>query len=573
LVFYAHIRHSLSVHLSAPAPELRTTEDLDTALGRLRAVLGSATFPIDLPTADAARDGTRTLAGQLDDYLIPRLRHTEAPLLAVVGGSTGAGKSTLVNSLVRSPVSAAGVLRPTTRGPVLVCHPADGTWFGERSLLSGLARSTRPGDAQLQVVSAPLLRPGLALLDAPDFNSVVAANRALAHELLAAADLWLFVTTAVRYADAVPWAVLRSARDRGTVVAIVLDRVPPEARDEIVAHFAQMLRDQGLAPAPLFVVAESTLDGHGLLAELDVAAIKTWLDTVASSSVRRRDVTRRTLLGAVSAAAIRTEELAQAANDQARAVGSLAAITRDAYGRAMSDVEAQVRAGAVLRGESYARWQEADSTGELPRALRIAEEPRRAKPGKDTLTPATGLQAAIAEALAALIVDADLAAADDTGTRWRTERAGRELLAADPVLGRPSPGFVDAAFDLVHGWQQWLAAHVRAEAPSVRTRTRAYGTGAAVLLATIAAVAPPPGEEAGAELQAIRENPAVMALGERARAEFLVRVGDLLAAEVDRRLSAIGQLGVDPGLARRLLDSAQALGATRHVELAMSEAA
>jgi hypothetical protein len=64
-----------------------------------------------------------------------------------------------------------------------------------------------------------------------------------------------------------------------------------------------------------------------------------------------------------------------------------------------------------------------------------------------------------------------------------------------------------------------------------------------------------------------------MALGERARAEFLVRVGDLLAAEVDRRLSAIGQLGVDSGLARRLLDSAQALGATRHVESAMSEAA
>ena len=265
-------------------------------------MVGSATFPCDLPSAGPAREGARTLAAQLDDYLIPRLRRIDAPLLAVVGGSTGAGKSTLVNSLVRSPVSAAGVLRPTTRGPVLVCHPADGAWFGERSLLSGLARSNRPGESQLQVVSAPLLRPGLALLDAPDIDSVVAANRELARELLAAADLWLFVTTAARYADAVPWAVLRGARDRGTAVAVVLDRVPPEARDEIAADFARMLREQDLGAAPLFVILESTLDGHGLLGELAVAPIKTWLDTVASSSSQRRGVTRRTLLGAVEAA-------------------------------------------------------------------------------------------------------------------------------------------------------------------------------------------------------------------------------------------------------------------------------
>jgi hypothetical protein len=31
------------------------------------------------------------------------------------------------------------------------------------------------------------------------------ANHDLAALLLGAADLWLFVTTAVRYADAVPW--------------------------------------------------------------------------------------------------------------------------------------------------------------------------------------------------------------------------------------------------------------------------------------------------------------------------------------------------------------------------------
>ena len=55
----------------------------------------------------------------------PAWTRLDAPLLAVVGGSTGAGKSTLVNSLIGRAVSRPGVIRPTTRSPVLVHHPDD----------------------------------------------------------------------------------------------------------------------------------------------------------------------------------------------------------------------------------------------------------------------------------------------------------------------------------------------------------------------------------------------------------------------------------------------------------------
>jgi hypothetical protein len=76
-----------------------------------------------------------------------------------------------------------------------------------RSLLHPLvARS-------LRLVPTTALQPGLALLDSPDIDSVLAENRALANQLLAAADAWLFVTTAARYADAVPWEFLRRARE------------------------------------------------------------------------------------------------------------------------------------------------------------------------------------------------------------------------------------------------------------------------------------------------------------------------------------------------------------------------
>jgi hypothetical protein len=95
------------------------------ALGVLRDRVGAVRLPLDLPDAPNGRRTRREIATQLDDYVLPRLREIDAPLLVVVGGSTGAGKSTLVNAIVGRPVSETGVLRPTTRAPVLAHHPED----------------------------------------------------------------------------------------------------------------------------------------------------------------------------------------------------------------------------------------------------------------------------------------------------------------------------------------------------------------------------------------------------------------------------------------------------------------
>ena len=135
-----------------------------TALIRLHDALTQVRLPLDLPGMDAHREAQREMVDQLEDYVIPRVTTLEAPLLAVVGGSTGAGKSTLVNSLVGEKVTMPGVLRPTTRSPVLVHHPDDASWFGQDRLLPDLERvafsTNDPGALQLVPSDAVPAGPG-----------------------------------------------------------------------------------------------------------------------------------------------------------------------------------------------------------------------------------------------------------------------------------------------------------------------------------------------------------------------------------------------------------------------------
>src|SRR5215472_6343760 len=216
---------------------------LETALLELRDAVGKTQLLLDFPGIEVARAERQRMISQIEDYLLPRLRESGAPILIAMVGSTGAGKSTLLNSIVGSQVSATGIRRPTTNSPVLACHPDEVGWFAENVFLptvprvrqEGLARAGRDG---LLVLAADAGMPkGVALLDTPDIDSVVQAHREFAHQFLDASDLWLFMTSAGRYADAAVWDLLQHARDRGAALGIVLSRVLPAVGDEVVGHF------------------------------------------------------------------------------------------------------------------------------------------------------------------------------------------------------------------------------------------------------------------------------------------------------------------------------------------------
>lgn len=320
----------------AGAPLLDAVADLRRDVERTR-------LPLPLDGVDEAEALRRRLIDQLDDHLLPRLRELSAPAVVVVAGSTGAGKSTLVNSLLGQEVSAAGVLRPTTREPVLAHHPADGELLASHPLLDIVA-----------VVSHDAVPRGLTLVDAPDLDSLLTSNRETAQRLLEAADLWIFLTTAARYGDALPWAVLAQAAERGVSMAMVLNRVPPDAVSTVRADLMARQRERGLAAVPLFLITD--LGPHqGLLEASVVAPIRRWLTMVAGPD-RARSVILRTQRGTLRSLQPWVAELADAVQAQVDARSALQALVTDAVAEPAQRAAASVVGGGVVAGPVRARW-------------------------------------------------------------------------------------------------------------------------------------------------------------------------------------------------------------------------
>src|SRR5215468_3020134 len=356
-------------------PSVRVNAQLiESAILALRKPIVAAQLPLEAPGVEEARAERRKLLGQIDDYLLPRLRESGSPVLVALVGSTGAGKSTLVNSIVGAQVSMTGIRRPTTNSPVLACHPDDVDWFAENIFLptvprvrqEGLARSGRDG---LLVLAANKGMPkGVALLDTPDIDSVVSAHREFAHQFLDASDLWLFMTTASRYADATVWELLQHARDRGAALAIVLSRVPPAAGPEVVGHFHAMLEANGLGENQRFLIPETVLIDGKLPPEV-CAPVRDWLKETADQPDRRVAVLTQTMAGVLDTFRTRVPALATQIEGQVTLRSDLTTMIAASYQAALAEIDKTLQDGSLMSGEVLARWQDFAGAGDLLRTL------------------------------------------------------------------------------------------------------------------------------------------------------------------------------------------------------------
>jgi Asp-tRNA(Asn)/Glu-tRNA(Gln) amidotransferase C subunit/energy-coupling factor transporter ATP-binding protein EcfA2 len=541
-------------------------ERLAASLTRLQDALSEVRLPLDIPGAAEHRDVIRTQIDQIEDYVLPRLRRLDAPLLTVVGGSTGAGKSTLVNSLIGRTVSQSGVIRPTTRSSVLVHHPEDARWFASGQILPGLARSeTSVIDPRvLQLVPEETMPRGLAILDAPDVDSIVAANRTLAAQLLAAADLWLFVTSAARYADAVPWQYLRAAARRRAVVAVVLDRVPPAAMSDVPPHLGQMMSQRGLGASPLFAIPETEVDQNGLLPDAAVAPIRGWLADLAEDTVRRNEVVLQTLDGAIQSLATSTPEIVQAVADQNEAVDTLRGDAEKSFAEAVRSVAAQTADGTLLRGEVLARWQDFVGTGEFFRAVekRIGLfRDRVVQVAKGEPKQAQDLQLAVESGLEVLIREEGEFAARRVVSAWEAHPAGRQLLARDDALGKVSLDFSEAAARVIRQWQGDVLELVGSEGKSKKAMARylalgVNGAGVALMIFVFSQTGGLIGAEVGVAggtallaqrvLEAVFGEDAVRRLAKEAKLQLDARVEGLMATELARFEKLVDEIETRP---------------------------
>jgi energy-coupling factor transporter ATP-binding protein EcfA2 len=522
----------------------------------------------------ALREEPLRRARQLRDHLVghvlPRARSLDSPLLILLIGPTGAGKSSLLNALAGFRASPSGVIRPTTRDLVVVTSPGAGAALDA----SAAALDLLAGD-RLKLVESDRVPEGIALVDSPDIDSIEHANRELTDRLAEAADLGIFVTTAIRYADRVPWDVLGRMRDRGLPLIVVVNRMPadPGESSAILADVARLLADAGVRTEGLDLVAipEGAVDESvdGIAAET-IVPIRERIDALGADRDARRALAARALAGSLAGLAPLVQRVADDAEHAAIEADALRRFAKHAFESELGSLRDELATGAFLRAEALRQWQAFVGADEITRFFSTGIGKLRGT--LSALIRGTP-PAPIAEVREDTLADLGAVArahageaARRTATSWSEEASTRDLVADDPTLWSPSPGFDAALRTRLEQWMSGIADDVQRTGGPKRTLARGASlgvnvTGVGVMLATFAHTGGLTGVEVGiAAGTAVLNQKLLEALfGEAALHEMIGRarrgLGEALEASFAEEEARYERLVPEGGDLRELADS------------------
>jgi hypothetical protein len=424
----------------------------------------------------------------------------------------------------------------------------------------------------------------VAIVDAPDLDSIEHANREIADALVEAADLSVFVTTAMRYADQVPFEVLERIAERGLPILVVVNRLPPESVDRtaVLADVRRVLAGtplRGLDDAQIEVVgvAEGSLASSG--ESLDAAAaapIVARVDELAADRERRLAVAGRALEGALAGLVPLTEQVVTDIEGAAAEAAALRAVTEKAYEAELGALLEELRGGTFLRAEVLRHWQsyvKADQItrffskglgrmrGSIVAAIRGMPEP-----------PVGVVEREVTSDVVAVTVARAGEAARRTASEWSSREKASARIARDPSLWSASP---DLAVRLQPGLRDWVGSiATEVQARGATKRNLAFGVSLGVNALAIAAMigvfahtAGVTGTELGIVaatgflnqklLQAIFGEAAMneMITGARSRLEALLR------EEFARERARFERLTADPRELRALAEDLRTAGA------------
>lgn len=220
-------------------------------------------FFSNLPKWTKFFDGFRLPPAVMEDEAVAELRQRlanirrrlrdgpDAPLRIAFFGPTGAGKSKLFGSLIRDNFSGSGFKRPFTRRSFYYVH---NDW---KPLVAALQ-----GEVSLHESSE---WKDTVLIDTPDFDSVELENRAEAERVFLESDGFLFVTDALKYADASTWDYLQRIHAAGKVFAVILNKVSSDTVQQSFQERFERTLGKPERQVPLVVVPEFRIDDATLI--------------------------------------------------------------------------------------------------------------------------------------------------------------------------------------------------------------------------------------------------------------------------------------------------------------------
>jgi energy-coupling factor transporter ATP-binding protein EcfA2 len=529
------------------------------------------------PTADGARTRASRLRDHLAGHVRVRARSLDAPLVVLLLGPTGAGKSTLFNTIAGRAASPTGVLRPTTRTAIVLAHPDDADALREGTLAQVDAH-------RLRMVTDETIPAGVALVDAPDIDSVEHTNRELADRLVEAADLCLFVTTATRYADKVPWLVLGRVRERGLPLVVVVNRLPPDADDrrEVLDDVGRLFAEAGLggegSGLDVIGVTEGEVDPsrEGLVAAA-IAPVAARIEHLRADRGARIELATRALEGSLAGLGPLVDEVADDAAHEAIDAAAARRTAATHYDRGLMGVREALNRGSFLREEALRHWQDYVGADDVTRVFSKGIGAVRgviASIFRPARAPVAEIREATTDDLLAIARLQAAEAARRTASAWSEDRAVSEAVAADSTLWGPSPGFDERLRARLDEWIASIGTDIaetgagkRRLAKGASIGVNALGVG--VMLATFVHTAGLTGTEVGVAAATAFVNQKLLGalFGEAAMVELIgrarKRLDDALVATFAEERQRFDAIAPDPeeleALAADLRDAADDL--------------